>query len=114
MLPERAKPIAVPTRGAVQGVAKKVKNIPVKKSPKKTVKLIKNKDNFLFVPNNKIEFTKITAQIVSGRRYRTLYHHDVFVKLNKIKAVNTKRFNFTSSFKVLKTKIDKPSDRNIR
>ena len=30
--PESAKPIAVPTRGAVQGVAKKVKNIPVKKS----------------------------------------------------------------------------------
>ena len=33
--PERAKPIAVPTRGAVQGVAKKVKNIPVKKSAMK-------------------------------------------------------------------------------
>jgi|TARA_B100001059_G_C17558393_1_gene438785 hypothetical protein len=30
--PERAKPIAVPTKGAVQGVAKNVKNIPVKKS----------------------------------------------------------------------------------
>ena len=30
----KAKPIAVPTNGAVQGVAKKVKNIPVVKSPK--------------------------------------------------------------------------------
>ena len=32
--PDNAKPIAVPTRGAVQGVANKVKNIPVIKSPK--------------------------------------------------------------------------------
>ena len=34
IFPDNAKPIAVPTRGAVQGVAKKVKKTPVTKSPK--------------------------------------------------------------------------------
>jgi len=33
IFPDKAKPIAVPTRGAVQGVASKVRNIPVVKSP---------------------------------------------------------------------------------
>ena len=39
VVPANANPIAVPTKGAVQGVANKVINIPVKKSPAKPLVL---------------------------------------------------------------------------
>jgi|TARA_B110000495_G_scaffold176640_1_gene168252 hypothetical protein len=44
VVPAKANPTAVPTNGAVQGVANRVINIPVKKSPAKPLALYERTD----------------------------------------------------------------------